>query len=46
VEVCARTIRVLRDVGVRHFYVSNLPLGRAQTTLDAIVKAAGLDERR
>jgi len=46
VEVCARTIRALRDVGVRHFYVSNLPLGRAQTTLDAIVKTAGLDEPR
>jgi hypothetical protein len=46
VDVCAHTIRALRDVGVRHFYVSNLPLGRAQTTLDAIVKAAGLDERR
>ena len=45
-EVCARTIRALRDVGARHFYISNLPLGRAQTTLDAIVKAAGLDERR
>jgi hypothetical protein len=44
--VCARTIRALRDVGVRHFYVSNLPLGRAQRTLDAIVKAAGLDELR
>ena len=42
VEVCARTIRELRNVGVRHFYVSNLPLGRAQATLDAIVKAAGL----
>jgi hypothetical protein len=46
VDVCARSIQVLRDVGVRHFYVSNLPLGRAQATLDAIVKAAGLDERR
>ena len=45
-EVCARTIRALRDVGVRHFYVSNLPLGRAQTTLDAIVKTAGLGEPR
>lgn len=42
VDVCARTIRELRDVGVRHFYVSNLPLGRAQATLDAIVTAAGL----
>jgi 5,10-methylenetetrahydrofolate reductase len=40
----ARSVRC--DVGVRHFYVSNLPLGRAQTTLDSIVKTAGLDEPR
>jgi 5,10-methylenetetrahydrofolate reductase len=44
--VCARSIRELTASGVRHFYVSNLPLGRAQTTLDAIVKAADLEERR
>jgi hypothetical protein len=42
IEICARTIRALRGVGVQHFYVSNLPLGRAQSTLDAIMKAAGL----
>ena len=42
VQVAARTIQVLREAGVRHFYVSNLPLGRAQSTLEAIVKAAGL----
>jgi 5,10-methylenetetrahydrofolate reductase len=36
VEVCARTIRALRTLGVRHFYVSNLPLARAQRTLAAI----------
>jgi hypothetical protein len=45
IEVCARTIRTLQAVGVRHFYVSNLPLGRAQPTLDAIMKAAGLEPR-
>jgi hypothetical protein len=45
IEVCARTIRTLQAVGVRHFYVSNLPLGRAQPTLDAIMKAAGLEQR-
>ena len=27
-EICARTIRALRAAGVRHFYVSNLPVGR------------------
>ena len=35
-EVCARTIRLLRDVGVKHVYVSNLPAGRARATLDKI----------
>ena len=37
VEVAARTIRALTDIGARHFYVSNLPLGRAQSTLCAIL---------
>lgn len=36
VEVCARTIRALKALGVRHFYVSNLPLARAHQTLAAI----------
>jgi 5,10-methylenetetrahydrofolate reductase len=36
VEVCARTIRALKALGVRHFYVSNLPLARAHETLAAI----------
>lgn len=35
-EVCARTIRMLRAAGVRHVYVSNLPAGRARTTLEKI----------
>lgn len=42
VEICARTLRELREVGVRHFYVSNLPVTRAKTTLEAILQAAGL----
>ena len=37
-EVCARTIRALRDVGARHFYISNLPLARARDTLTRIVE--------
>ncbi len=41
-EVCARTIRGLRAQGVRHFYVSNLPIGRARQTLEKIVGLAGL----
>jgi hypothetical protein len=35
-EICARTLRALRDVGARHFYISNLPLQRAAATLAAI----------
>jgi hypothetical protein len=35
-EVCAKTIRLLRDLGVRHVYVSNLPVGRARATLEKI----------
>lgn len=41
-EICARTIRALSDVGVRHFYVSNLPIGRAPRTLAAILERAGV----
>jgi 5,10-methylenetetrahydrofolate reductase len=42
VEVCARTIRTLVDVGARHFYVSNLPLRRTAQTLNAILEQAGV----
>jgi hypothetical protein len=36
-EICARTIRELRDAGARHFYISNLPLQRAARTLSSIM---------
>ena len=36
-EVCARSIRALAAAGVRHFYVSNLPLGKAGATLQRIL---------
>ena len=36
--VCARTITALRAAGVRHCYVSNLPVARARQTLDDILK--------
>ena len=36
-DVCARAIRALTDAGVRHFYISNLPLGRAAVTLQRIL---------
>lgn len=35
-DVCARTIRALMDRGIRHFYISNLPIARAQAALAAI----------
>ena len=37
-EVCARTVRVLLDLGARHFYLSNLPVGRAAQVLSAVMK--------
>lgn len=37
-QVCARSIRALMDAGAKSVYVSNLPIGRAQSTLDAILK--------
>jgi hypothetical protein len=36
--VCARTITALRSAGVRHVYVSNLPVGRARQTLAKIME--------
>jgi 5,10-methylenetetrahydrofolate reductase len=35
-EICARTIRMLRESGARHVYVSNLPAARAHATLAKI----------
>ena len=40
-DICARTIRTLRSLGVRHFYISNLPLQRAARTLDRVLSLAG-----
>jgi hypothetical protein len=42
-DICARTIRELRDAGARHFYVSNLPLQRAALTLSRIMALASAD---
>jgi hypothetical protein len=41
VEVCARTLRAMMDVGARHFYISNLPLLSASSTLNAILERVG-----
>jgi hypothetical protein len=38
VDICARTLRAMMDVGVRHFYISNLPLLGASATLGAILE--------
>jgi hypothetical protein len=42
VDVCARTLKALSALGLRHFYVSNLPLVRTAATLNAILDKAGL----
>ena len=39
-EVCARSLSALRAAGVRHCYVSNLPVGRARQTLERVVRLA------
>jgi len=36
VDVCARTIRAVRALGIRHIYISNLPMDDAAATLAAI----------
>jgi hypothetical protein len=41
VDVCARTLRAMMDLGIRHFYISNLPLHRASITLNAILEKVG-----
>ena len=41
-DVCARSIRELRALGVRHFYVSNLPLARTAAVLRTILDHAGV----
>jgi hypothetical protein len=41
-EICARSIHALSAAGVRHFYVSNLPLGKAARTLQRILELVSL----
>ena len=40
-EVCARSVRALLDAGARRFYISNLPIARAQTVLATILDKVG-----
>jgi len=42
IDVCARTIRFLTDMGARHFYVSNLPTKKTAATLNLVLERAGL----
>ena len=42
IEICARTIRAMLDIGVRHFYISNLPLVGTAATLNEILERAGV----
>ena len=37
-DVCATTIRTLREVGATHAYISNLPIGRAPQVLASILE--------
>ena len=39
-EICARSVRRLRALGVRHLYISNLPVGRAPVILRRILELA------
>jgi 5,10-methylenetetrahydrofolate reductase len=39
--ICARTLDALKMAGVQHVYVSNLPIGRARSTLEKVQKAVG-----
>ena len=41
-EVCARTLRALKALGVRRFYISNLPLVGTARTLSRIRDLAGV----
>jgi hypothetical protein len=38
-EICARSVRALTEAGAQHFYISNLPIGRAAVTLNRILSA-------
>lgn len=41
-QVCARTLSAMAGLGVRRFYISNLPLDCAATTLAEVLERAGL----
>lgn len=41
IDICARTLRAMMDIGAQHFYISNLPLLGASLTLNAILERVG-----
>jgi 5,10-methylenetetrahydrofolate reductase len=41
VDICARTIAVMKQLGVRHFYVSNLPSHDSAAVMSAILSRVG-----
>ena len=41
VDICARPVRAMIDLGAQHFYISNLPLLGASSTLSAILERVG-----
>ena len=41
-EICARSLRTLAEAGVKHFYISNLPLVRTAATLQRIMEQAAI----
>ena len=43
-EICARSVRALRTLGVRRIYISNLPVARAASLLGAIGRIADAPE--
>ena len=45
-EVCARTMRAMMEIGARHFYISNLPLHAAASTLGEILDRIGVPSSR
>jgi hypothetical protein len=41
-DICARTMQAMMDLGVRNFYISNLPLVGATATLNEILERLGV----
>ncbi len=44
-QVCARSVRALHELGVRHVYVSNLPIDHAPATLATILDHVDVPSR-